>query len=123
MAEISDPSAGAPTPGIDLDHLQQYTLGDRSLEAEVLMLFSAALRDSLTFLGTTRDADQWRRTAHRLKGSALAVGAWSIADLASSMEGLAPLDEQARRYLTEIETCASTAQETIQRILAKLSKD
>jgi HPt (histidine-containing phosphotransfer) domain-containing protein len=77
-----------PQSPIDLTHLSEQTLGDRHLERELLCLFSAqsprllaqmrALR--LTEAGTLNDL------AHRLKGSARAIGAFGVAAAAETVE-------------------------------------
>ncbi len=74
-------------PAIDLVHLARQTDGDEKLEAELLAMFdvqsaklSARLR--LAEVGAQAKAD----IAHRLKGSALAVGAWRVAEAATAAE-------------------------------------
>ena len=70
---------------IDLVHLEAQTMGDKALEAEVLQLFARQARLLLKALadddGTTR-----AETAHRLKGAALAVGAFAVAESAAAIE-------------------------------------
>jgi HPt (histidine-containing phosphotransfer) domain-containing protein len=78
--------AGEDAPAIDLLHLSRYTLGNRALEAEVLALFVAQLPDTLLALRRARGESDWRIAAHTLKGSARAVGAWRLADLAEQAE-------------------------------------
>lgn len=73
---------------VDLAHLARYTLGDQALEREVLALFcsqSAAYLERLRFAESEKD---WGDTAHSLKGSALAVGAWRMARAAERAEAL-----------------------------------
>src|SRR3954447_12235344 len=70
---------------VDLAHLARQTMGDRALEQEVLALFvqqALSVRDKLV------DADLKDRLllAHGLKGSARGVGAFAIADCATSIE-------------------------------------
>lgn len=69
---------------IDITHLRQMTLGERSLEREVLVLFADQARDQADRLATMPpDA---AALAHTLKGSARAVGAFGVADAAQSLE-------------------------------------
>jgi HPt (histidine-containing phosphotransfer) domain-containing protein len=71
---------------VDRCHLARYTLGDPSLEKEVLGLFLAKVPltiESLKFASTDKD---WHMAAHALKGSARAVGAWKLARLAQQAE-------------------------------------
>jgi len=73
---------------IDHDHLARYTFGNRELEIEVLNLFA---EQSPAYLGNMREArteKDWRDAAHTLKGSARAVGALLIAELAERAEAL-----------------------------------
>jgi HPt (histidine-containing phosphotransfer) domain-containing protein len=75
----------APDDGpLDLAHLQRMTLGDAALEQEVLAMFaaqSASLMDALVALPA--DATD---IAHTLKGSALAIGAFRVAEAAEWLE-------------------------------------
>jgi hypothetical protein len=50
---------------IDFQHLDQYTLGDEGLQAELLKLFSAQLEAQSAELGSCADAESWRHgSAH-----------------------------------------------------------
>lgn len=71
---------------IDHAHLALYTMGNRALEIEVLDLFAG--QAPLT-LGDLRKADSpkaWHMAAHTLKGSARAVGAFELAEIAAEAE-------------------------------------
>lgn len=69
---------------IDIAHLRQMTLGELSLEREVLSLFADQSRDLMDRLaGAPSDAPA---LAHTLKGSARAIGAFAVADAAQSLE-------------------------------------
>jgi len=75
----------APDDGpIDIGHLRRMTLGDAGIEAQVLALFSAQA-DSLAaaLMGLPADAGA---LAHKLKGSARAIGAFCLADAAARLE-------------------------------------
>ena len=83
---VKDTSAG-DLPAIDLVHLARQTDGDEALEAELLAMFDAqaaklAARLALPEVGAQAKAD----IAHRLKGSALAIGAWRVAEAATAAE-------------------------------------
>jgi HPt (histidine-containing phosphotransfer) domain-containing protein len=75
----------APDDGpIDLAHLSRMTLGDEALEREVLAMFAgqaAKLAAELAQLPADAAA-----VAHKLKGSARAVGATRVAAAASDLE-------------------------------------
>jgi HPt (histidine-containing phosphotransfer) domain-containing protein len=70
---------------IDLDHLARMTLGEASLEAEVLTLFD---RQAAVLLAHMRDAPPAAVAAfaHTLKGSARGIGAWRVAEAAAVVE-------------------------------------
>ncbi|MER9963133.1 Hpt domain-containing protein [Mesorhizobium sp. M0045] len=80
-----DVSGTAGARPIDLRHLARQTMGDRSLEQEVLALF---VQQALSVRDKIVDADVGQRLllAHGLKGSARGVGAFAIADCASAIE-------------------------------------
>lgn len=87
---------------VDLDHLARYTGGEETINAEVLALFTRQCAQSLIRLHTlieARDARTWRDVLHTLKGSALGVGAFSLAEALASAEAinpeLAPLEAAA----------------------------
>jgi HPt (histidine-containing phosphotransfer) domain-containing protein len=70
---------------IDLVHLARMTLGDRSLEREVLQLFD---RQVTLLLARMRAAgpEGVATLAHTLKGSARGIGAWRVARAAEAAE-------------------------------------
>jgi hypothetical protein len=77
------PSASADA--IDLAHLARMTLGERSLEAEVLVLFD---RQAAILLAHMRSSapPAVAAFAHTLKGSARGIGAWRVAAAADAVE-------------------------------------
>lgn len=85
---------------IDLAQLARQTMEDRALEREVLALFaqqSAAACEGLR-LST---GEERGRLAHGLKGSALSIGAFPIADCAEAIEA-APGDDALLRRLDRL---------------------
>lgn len=81
---------------IDHAHLSRYTLGNRALELEVLELFAGQAPRTLADLREADTAKAWHIAAHTLKGSARAVGACEVADLAAVAEGAGyPSDQRA----------------------------
>ena len=95
--DVSGPRRSRP---VDLAHLARQTMGDRSLEQEVLALFvqhALSVRDKIV------DADLKDRLllAHGLKGSARGVGAFAIADCATEIERQ-PEDGQALKRLGKL---------------------
>jgi hypothetical protein len=81
---ISPPLAPADEP-IDLIHLARMTLGERSLEREVLALFDRQAVLLLRRMGGASRA-MAAAAAHTLKGSALGIGAWNVARAAEAVE-------------------------------------
>lgn len=78
-------SAAPRARPVDLAHLSRQTLGDRSLEAEVLRLFvqqAVTVRDQLARASTAERL----QLAHTLKGSARGIGAFAIAECAAELE-------------------------------------
>lgn len=71
---------------IDLVHLSKYTMGNRSLENELLGLFRTQADLYLSRLDDAADETEWKNAAHSLKGSARGLGAWVLADLAEEAE-------------------------------------
>jgi len=103
---MAPPAARQP---VDLDHLARYTGGEAKLNAEVLGLFVRQCADSLAQLQALRSAPErktWRDTLHRLKGSALGIGAFSLAQELASAESIDPETAPAK---------AATALEILER--------
>jgi hypothetical protein len=84
ITEIPAPTL-VPDQPIDRTHLFKMTLGDQSLESEVLRLFE---RQSEMLLGRMSVAEpaKLRALAHTLNGSARGIGAWRVAHAAHSLE-------------------------------------
>jgi HPt (histidine-containing phosphotransfer) domain-containing protein len=78
-------SAPSADPVIDRAHLARMTLGDKSLEAEVLTLFE---RQTGILLARMQQLPSQAAGAfaHTLKGSARGIGAWRVADAAEAVE-------------------------------------
>jgi HPt (histidine-containing phosphotransfer) domain-containing protein len=79
---VACPSRGRP---IDLVHLARQTMGDKALEIEVLQMFARQSRQIVQALGS-EDSQQRQAAVHRLRGAALAVGAFNVATLAAAIE-------------------------------------
>ena len=73
---------------IDLVHLARQTLGDASLEREVLELFLRQSRALTLRIREAADPKLKRDLAHTLKGSAKAIGAWHVAQAAEGVEDM-----------------------------------
>lgn len=89
---------------IDLVHLARMTLGERSLEREVLQLFD---RQAATLVERMAQAEVAvaATLAHTLKGSAKGIGAWRVARASQGLEQAigsgAPSREAAFEELAE----------------------
>jgi Hpt domain-containing protein len=85
VTPVIDPATPPAEPAIDLAHLARMTLGERSLEREVLALFD---RQTELLLPRIRTAKRPAAAtlAHTMKGSALGIGAWRVARAAEAVE-------------------------------------
>lgn len=77
--------ASADNP-VDLVHLSRQSLGDRSLENEILRLFHSQSTLYLDRLANATTADERRFAAHTVVGSARGIGAWKVAEQAKAVE-------------------------------------
>ena len=106
----------APGGGpIDFDHLQRMTLGDAGIEQEVLRMFSAQsamLVQTLTAMPSDAGA-----LAHTLKGSARAIGAFSVADAAERLETVLAGGSDPTAALARLGEAIAEAREAIEAVL------
>ena len=108
----------APDDGpIDLEHLQRMTLGDASLEREVLTMFSAQAAGLIGRLAAL-PADV-AALAHTLKGSARAIGAFAVADAASDLEAALQQGGNVSQALTELKAAIAQARMAVDAILRR----
>ena len=84
---VAPPLAPIEQP-IDMTHLARMTLGDSSLEREVLQLFD---RQAEMLLARKQQAVPAAAAAHAhtLKGSSTGIGAWKVARAAEAVEFIA----------------------------------
>jgi HPt (histidine-containing phosphotransfer) domain-containing protein len=108
----------APDDGpIDTEHLNRMTLGDASLEREVLAMFSA---QAVRLMGTLANlSSDTGALAHTLKGSARAIGAFRVADAAESLEAVARKGDDPAEVLTELTDAVAEARAAIDAILRR----
>jgi HPt (histidine-containing phosphotransfer) domain-containing protein len=100
---------------IDEVHLERMTLGDRSLEREVLEIFARQTTMTLERIAGSGPA-RAAAAAHTLKGSARGIGAWRVAQAAERLEEAAAgeADETAMlAAIAELEEASSEAREAI----------
>jgi HPt (histidine-containing phosphotransfer) domain-containing protein len=108
----------APDDGpIDFEHLKRMTLGDAGLEQEVLAMFSAQSAKLIAMLATgPADAPA---LAHKLKGSARAIGAFDVADAAARLEASLASGADPSEQLTELGNAVAQARMAIEAILRR----
>jgi len=114
-SERAAPGVTASQPAIDLAHLGRMTLGEKSLEAEVLALFYRQADMLLARMERAAPAAA-AAFAHTIKGSARGIGAWRVAeaaqaveraaggsaDLAAVIAGLAAAIDEARKAIADL---------------------
>lgn len=108
----------APDDGpIDFEHLSRMTLGDAGLEQEVLAMFVA---QSTTLVSTlaAMPADA-SALAHTLKGSARAIGAFSVADAAARLEAAIARGFDTPAALAELGETVAEARAAIEAVLRR----
>src|SRR4249919_3893544 len=102
---------------IDFDHLKRMTLGDASLEQEVLAMFAA---QSTKLIGTLAalPADAGA-LAHTLKGSARAIGAFGVGEAAARLEQALANGSDPSDLLAELAEAIALARSAIEAVLRR----
>lgn len=85
VEQVSAPPLAPVERPIDLEHLSRMTLGDRTLEREVLGLFDRQAEMLCARMSGAEPA-VIAASAHTLKGSARGIGAWRVAHSAELLE-------------------------------------
>jgi len=83
--EFSQHNVGQDAP-VDLVYLSSLTMGDVSLEVEILRMFVAQLPTYLNALSSCNNEEEKRVALHTLKGAARSVGALKLSEVAKNME-------------------------------------
>jgi HPt (histidine-containing phosphotransfer) domain-containing protein len=100
---------------LDVDHLKRMTLGDVALEREVLQMF---LKQTHGLLAELADAPtKAGALAHKLKGSARAVGAFRLADRAAALEHADRQGHDRSEALAALHDAAREAQAAVEALL------
>jgi HPt (histidine-containing phosphotransfer) domain-containing protein len=108
----------APDDGpIDFDHLKRMTLGDAGLEQEVLAMFAAQSAKLLDMLATL--PEEARALAHTLKGSAKAIGAFTVAEAAVRLEAALADGNDPAEALAELGDAVALARTAIEAVLRR----
>jgi HPt (histidine-containing phosphotransfer) domain-containing protein len=106
----------APDDGpIDIAHLRRMTLGDAALEREVLTMFAAQAARLLAELAALPPGAS--ALAHTLKGSARAVGAFTVGDAAAHVENLIRAGGNPADALSELDEAVTDAKAAIETVL------
>ena len=89
---FKDENDGVAKP-VDLVHLARMTMGDRSLEREVLNLFRSQSEICASRITKAENNRDFVEAVHAIKGSARGIGAWKVAEVAAEveLEGIAAL--------------------------------
>jgi HPt (histidine-containing phosphotransfer) domain-containing protein len=110
----------APDDGvIDIEHLHRMTLGDASLESEVLAMFSAQAASLIGSLSASALPADAGALAHTLKGAARAIGAFGVADAAADLEALIQQHGNPAQALAELGDAVAEARSAIDAILRR----
>jgi HPt (histidine-containing phosphotransfer) domain-containing protein len=108
----------APDDGpIDSAHLDRMTLGDASLEREVLAMFSGQAVGLIARLATL--PSDVMALAHTMKGSARAIGAFRVADAAEALEAAIRDGDDPAQALAGLKDAVAEARTAIDAILRR----
>jgi len=107
-----------PMPGpLDMEHLERMTLGDASLEREVLALFCEQSHRVMSgIVGSPAEAGA---LAHTLKGSARGIGAFAVAEAAARLEAAIRTGDDRPQALIALQGAVADAHRAIEEILAQ----
>ena len=114
---MSSPPLVPDDSPIDMQHLGRMTLGEHSLENEVLALFAAQSHDLVCRL-TAMPSDA-AGLAHTLKGSARAIGAFRVADAALGVETAMKGNGDVAKAIAVLRDAVEEARTTIDRLLKR----
>ena len=117
VKHISAPPLVPSEPVIDFTHLGRMTLGEKSLEAEVLALFD---RQAAMLLARMEQAEPAAAAAfaHTIKGSARGIGAWRVAEAAEAVERAASEPADLTDAIARLAGAIGEARATIAEMLA-----
>jgi HPt (histidine-containing phosphotransfer) domain-containing protein len=105
---------------LDIEHLTAQAMDDADLAREVLEMFLDQSADMLRVVREAAGAADRRNAAHRLKGSARAVGAFRVAAASEALEFL-PEDADEPSLLDRIAALHASVAEVRSAIAARLA--
>ena len=98
---------------LDEHHLRQMTLGDQSLEREVLQVFARQITLMLKRIACAEPTHA-AAAAHTLKGSARGLGAWRVAEAAEQLEQAATGLGNLSEAIAELEIASNEVRSAIE---------
>lgn len=107
---------------LDEDHLRRMTLGDQSLEREVLQIFARQITLMLRRIARAEPGHA-AAAAHTLKGSARGLGAWRVADAAERLEEAAAGSGNMREAIAGLEIAGGEVRGAIEARLQNTGSD
>jgi len=110
------PSQAAVATPIDVAHLARMTLGDASLEREVLQLYDRQADMLLARMRQMKPAAA-AAYAHTLKGSSSGIGAWKVARAAAAVEFAAARNGDVAAAISKLGTAVGEARAMIAELL------
>jgi HPt (histidine-containing phosphotransfer) domain-containing protein len=117
VQSVSAPPISPVERPIDLEHLSRMTLGEPSLEQEVLQLFDRQAGMLMRRMRTAA-APVAAASAHTLKGSALGIGAWEVARAAEAVEFAAGANEaEVSHEIDRLQACVAEVRAVIAELL------
>jgi HPt (histidine-containing phosphotransfer) domain-containing protein len=117
VEQTAAPSIAPIEQPIDLVHLRRMTLGEHSLEREVLLLFCRQADMLIRRMRTAKPVVA-AATAHTVKGSARGIGAWRVAAAAEAVERTATAEvAKLPAALAELVAAIDEAKLTIAELL------
>lgn len=114
----SKPAGEEPDKAVlDLEHLDHHTFNDSCLRNELLTMFASQVVEQQKLLAGCEEHGDWLVATHTMKGSARAVGAWTICDVAEILESL-----PESSWLQDKRTELAVLGEAVQDCLAAIEK-
>lgn len=114
MEQYEQRAGDSLAQAIDVAHLARQTLGDRTLEREVLELFRRQARILLFRFEALTNPSERAQVAHTLKGSARGIGANRVAFAAEELERSANAGEPTGKALAEVAESIAEATSAIE---------
>jgi HPt (histidine-containing phosphotransfer) domain-containing protein len=99
---------GAAAEVFDSTLLHEYSMQNQELAAEIMELFLIQLPHMLEALQTAANQTEWNFATHTLKGSAAAIGALRLQNLAAELEAM-PFPGDANVRLLRVKAVQAAA--------------